>query len=162
QASNRASLFTGKRLSYLAHDSPWLGSSSAARSQSITSRATTCRVTPGFDHVSCGRDAQPARTSATTATLSGYRMARSVPPPSGEGDAAASDRVRLDVLVGAVDVGQRVAPLHETGHVDEPPPDPVGDARHVLARVGRAVVGAGQRLLAAREHDGLDGRRVPH
>src|SRR5207244_3683391 len=57
-------------------------------------------------------------------------------PPSLEHDHAAADGVGLDVLVGAVDLGQRVAAGDEAGDVQQAAAGPVGDAPHASARVG--------------------------
>src|SRR6266850_8275401 len=123
-------------------------SNRASRSQSATSRFNAWPVAPGFDHVSCTSAPQPAVSTPASSTTAARPVMASL-----EDEHAAADGVRVEVLVRAIDLGQRVAPLDEAGHVDEPAPDPVGDARHVLARMGGAVIRAGQRLLPAREHD---------
>src|SRR5262245_66630893 len=81
-------------------------------------------------------------------------------PRSVEDEHAAAHRVGLDVLVGTVDVGQRIPPLNEPLHVDQATADPVRDARHVLARVGRAVVAAPDGLLHPRDTYGLERRGI--
>src|SRR5713226_6420399 len=52
-------------------------------------------------------------------------------PSELEHDHAAADGVGVEVLVGAVDLGQRVAAGHEAGHVQQAATGPIGDARHV-------------------------------